>query len=113
MTTKRQYEQVTWKLSRLKDHPLQAAAFGDLPEQELEALAEDMRKNGQRQPVEALPDGTVVTGHQRVRAARMLGWAEVAVVVRADLARAGEAAVEAHLLADNLVRRHLTPLARA
>jgi ParB family chromosome partitioning protein len=87
--------------------------FGDLSDEELASLAEDMAQHGQRQPVEVLPDGTVIAGHQRVRAARLLGWSEVEVVVRADLAEQGDAAVEAALISDNLVRRHLSTLARA
>src|SRR5215510_2358776 len=81
-----------WKISRLKNHPLQKTMFGDLPDAELRALAEDMRANKQKDPVEILPDGTVLAGHQRIRAARLLGWAEVDVVIRHDLAEAGAAA---------------------
>jgi ParB/RepB/Spo0J family partition protein len=103
-------QEVKWKLAGLKDHPKQRAMFGDVAE-EIADLAADMRKNGLKVPVEVLPDGTIVCGHQRVRAARMLGWDEIDVVVRADLA--DEAAVEECFIADNLNRRHLTPLARA
>src|SRR5262245_14825067 len=91
-----------WKLARLKGHPLQAVMFGDLSDEELRALAEDMREHGQRTPVEVLPDGTVLTGHQRIRAARLLGWTEITVVVRRDLAEAGPAAQETHFINDNL-----------
>lgn len=104
---------VKWKIARLKDHPQQAAMFGDVSEGELDALAADIRAHGLRHPVEVLPDGTVVGGHQRVRAAKKLGWKEIAVVVRRDLAAAGESAVEAHFIGDNFHRRQLTPLARA
>lgn len=102
-----------WPLRKLKEHPQQQAVFGDLPDAELDALVEDMRKHGQRVPVEALPDGCIVAGHQRVRAAKRLGWTHVDVVVRHDLAKAGKAAVEEAFITDNLIRRHLTPLARA
>jgi ParB family chromosome partitioning protein len=104
---------VRWKLSCLKPHPLQAALFGDISEAELAALAADMEKRGQRQSVEVLPDGTVIAGHQRLRAAKLLGWKEVEVKVRHDLADAGDNASEAELIRDNLYRRHLNPLARA
>jgi ParB family chromosome partitioning protein len=102
-----------WKLSQLRDHPQQAAMFGDLSEEELRVLAEDMRKHGLRTPLEILPDGTVLTGHQRIRAARLLGWTEISVVVRHDLAEAGPAAQETHFINDNLLRRHSSPLGRA
>lgn len=102
-----------WKLTRLKDHPRQAEMFSDVDDAELEALAENMRNHGLRDPVEVTPDGTVIAGHQRVRAARRLGWKEIDVVVRHDLAAEGPEAVERHFVEDNFVRRQLSPLARA
>lgn len=102
-----------WKISKLKKHPLQDEYFGDVPDAELEALAADMRQRGQRQPVEILPDGTIVAGHQRVRAAKLLGWREVEVIIRDDLPEQGEAEVESELIRDNLLRRFLPGLARA
>lgn len=81
-----------WKLNRLNDHPKQALNFDDVPDKELAALAADMKRRGQRDPVEILPDGTVIAGHQRVRAAERLGWKEIDVIVRTDLAGAGNAA---------------------
>lgn len=101
------------KLSRLKPHPQQAAIFGDVPEAELDALAADMAEHGQRDPVEILPDGTIIAGHQRVRAAKKLRWKEVDVIVRHDLAAAGTEAIEAYFVTSNLIRRQLTPLGRA
>lgn len=112
MSTKKQSVR-KWKIDRLKDHPQQAAIFGDVPDEEMNALVEDMRKHGLRDPVEILPDGTIVCGHQRVRAAKVLGWKEIEVVVREDLAAAGPAAVETYFVEDNFVRRQLSPLARA
>jgi ParB-like chromosome segregation protein Spo0J len=97
----------------LKPHPKQAEFFGDLPEAQFDALVADLKKHGQRTPIDILPDGTIITGHQRVRAARRLGWEEVEVVVRHDLAEAGEDAVEELFITDNSIRRHLSPLSRA
>jgi ParB family chromosome partitioning protein len=102
-----------WAIKRLKDHPRQQEMFGNLSDAELDALAKDMAGRGQQTPVEVLPDGTIVAGHQRVLAARKLGWKTVLVVVRRDLAAAGDAAVEDHFIRDNLVRRQLTQLGRA
>src|SRR5437763_1950535 len=104
---------VRWKITKLKEHPLQEAVFGDISEEELAALAENMQEHGLREPVEILPDGTIIVGHQRVRAARKLGWKEIDVVVRHDLAAAGPAAVETHFIESNLIRRQLGTLARA
>jgi ParB/RepB/Spo0J family partition protein len=102
-----------WRLSKLKDNPEQAALFGDVSDPELHQLAELMRRDGLERPVEIRSDGTIIAGHQRVRAARLLGWKEIDVVVRTDLEAAGDAAVQAHFVTDNLVRRQLSPLARA
>lgn len=102
-----------WKLFKLKAHPQQTVMFDDLPEVELLALADDIQKNGLRHPVEILPCGTIIAGHQRVRAARYLEWTEIDVIIRRDLASKGAGAVEAHLIRDNFTRRQLSPLARA
>ena len=104
---------VKWKIHNLKEHPQQATMFGDIDESELDALTENMEKQGLRIPIEILPDGTIITGHQRVRAAKRLNWKEIAAVVRHDLAAQGEAAVETHFVEDNFERRQLSPLARA
>jgi ParB family chromosome partitioning protein len=102
-----------WTIARLKEHPKQADLFGDVTDEELKALAENMRINGLQQPIEVLPDGTIVCGYQRVRAARVLGWKRIEVVVRDDLFRAGPLAVETRLIDDNFHRRQLSPLGRA
>ena len=102
-----------WKISKLTQHPEQAAIFDDLPDKPLKPLADRMAKNGQREPVQIRPNGTIITGHQRVRAAKLLNWMEIDVVVRYDLEKEGEAAIEAHFLEDNLFGRQPTRLPRA
>jgi ParB-like chromosome segregation protein Spo0J len=54
-------------------------------QKEVKALADAMKANGQHEHVHVLPDGTIVLGHARVCSARLLGWADLAVVVRHDL----------------------------
>ncbi|HUE16722.1 MAG TPA: ParB/RepB/Spo0J family partition protein, partial [Planctomycetaceae bacterium] len=97
----------------LRPHPRQNELFPDLPEHEFQALVEDIRKNGIRNPPEILPDGTILAGHQRLRAARELGWEEINVVVRDDLRDADEATIFEEFVYDNLLRRHLTKLHQA
>jgi ParB family chromosome partitioning protein len=99
-----------WPISSLRPHPSQAKFFAPLTEVELQALADDLRANGQRQPIEILPDNSIICGHQRVAAAKLLGWDEMDVVVREDLAQADEWTVEQHLINDNLVRRQMSEL---
>jgi ParB/RepB/Spo0J family partition protein len=98
------------KLDELKPHPKQSAFFSDPTEYEIQELAAQMRDEGLLVPIEILPDGTIICGHKRAQAAKLLGWAEIAVWIRNDLAEMGEAAVELHLILDNLVRRQMGPL---
>jgi ParB/RepB/Spo0J family partition protein len=102
-----------WPLRKLKPHPKQAEMFGDVSKPDLAALAESMKKDGLRDPVEILPNGTLLDGHQRVRAAERLGWKRIDVVVRADLDAAGPDAAEAYAIESNLDRRQLSLLGRA
>lgn len=97
----------------LRPHPAQDAVFGDLPDAELQLLADDMQANGQANPIEILADGTIICGHQRVRAAKLLSWTRIECWVRDDLEAEGEAAVMDRLIADNLHRRQLSHLAIA
>jgi ParB/RepB/Spo0J family partition protein len=101
-----------WRLSKLRPHPKQAQIFGDVPEPELAALTASMRKDGLRDPVEILPDGTILAGHQRWLAAKRLGWKEIDVVVRHALADDDEAA-DTYMIDSNLLRRQLSLLGRA
>ena len=104
---------IQWKVADLRESPYQQQLFGDLPEGPLDELAADMEKHGQRDPVEILRDGTIIDGHQRRRAAVKLGWDEVAVVVRDDLAEAGDEAVQSYMLSVNLARRQMDIMAIA
>jgi ParB-like chromosome segregation protein Spo0J len=104
---------VRWRVSKLKAHPKQAIWFADVSDDELEALVQDMREHGQREPIQILPSGVLLAGHQRARAARRLRWRFLDAVIRDDLAEAGEKAQEAFLISSNLTRRHLTALGKA
>ena len=68
-----------------------------------------MKLNGQTTPIEVLPNGTLIAGHQRVRAAERLGWPEVTVWIRGDLAH-DPFAVEIRMIEDNISRRQLDML---
>ena len=111
--TKRRRRIENWPLCKLQPHPSQAAVFNDLDDEAIKALAADMEANGLIHAVEVLPDGTIVCGHQRVRAAKLLGWEEIRCWIREDLEKKGKHAVEVRLIEDNLNRRQLGPLAKA
>ena len=98
----------TRKLADLKTHPRQDSLYHAMSELELDRLAKDIERNGIREMVEVTPDGRIISGHQRVRAARRLGWKEIDVCVRNDLA--DDRAIERRLIEANRIRRQLDPL---
>jgi ParB family chromosome partitioning protein len=109
MKMKRKVEM--WPVAKLREHDRQAEVFCDLKPHEFEALVEDIRERGLQEPIEILPDGTIIAGHQRWWAVQELGHKEVSVVIRHDLADDPQAA-EAHFLLSNLARRQLDPISQ-
>ncbi len=110
MTKKQPKIIVRRPIGSLKPHAEQAELFGDVNDASLQLLADSMDKNGQNDPAEILPDGTIICGHQRVRAGKRLGWEMIDCWVREDLAKQGPAAIKARLIEDNLHRRQLSLL---
>lgn len=100
-------------LEQLKPHPLQDQYFKDLSAGEFTGLADDIKRNGLKQPIEILPNGTIIQGHQRTKVLIHLGEKEHEVRVRYDLADAKPEVIEREFLSDNLNRRQLGPVARA
>ncbi len=103
-------ETVMWSLEELLWGRFQDAHFRDLPAPEYRHLVRSMRVEGLLQPIEILPNGEIIDGHQRVRAAVELGWTEIACIVRHDLAESNEAAIEYRVIDANLNRRQLKVL---
>lgn len=99
-----------WSIDKLRESPYQSELFRELSDAEVRDLAVGFGQDGLEPTIEILPDGTIVDGHQRVRAAKLLGWTHIKVIVRHDLAAAGAAAVQLHMIAVNLNRRHMGPL---
>ena len=97
-------------LSDLNPHPQQDLLFAPPAPEEITRLADDIERNGLRQAIEVLPDGTIIRGHSRVLAAKQAGLTTIQAIIREDLEEAGEAAVLRALAEDNLNRRHLSPL---
>lgn len=64
----------------LKENPLSIAIYGD--ETDVEDLAENMKQVGQITPITIKPDGTIISGHRRYRAARQAGIILVNVEVK-------------------------------
>jgi hypothetical protein len=62
----------------------------------LDAIAKSLTEFGQRKPVVALTDGTVIAGNGTLAAARSLGWTDIAVATFED-----EQKAKAYAVADN------------
>lgn len=90
-------------------HPA-ADVFPWMPDDELRALADDVRANGLKEPVELLPDGRLLDGRNRELACRVAGVVPT-YLTRHDVTSVG--AVVALILSRNVHRRHLTPGQRA
>ncbi|MBA4190657.1 MAG: hypothetical protein C0467_21945 [Planctomycetaceae bacterium] len=104
---------VEWRLDRLKPHEFQNTVYAPRPQWQIEELAKDMAANGQNEPVEITSDGTIISGHGRVAAAKLLGWKTIRCRVRADLEAEGPDAVKRRLLEANLTRRHFGMIEQA
>lgn len=66
-------------VNELRGHPLNDAIYGDRADDELVAR---VQMHGIIHPLLVTPDGTVISGHRRLDAARRLGLSEVPVLVR-------------------------------
>lgn len=107
------------KLADLKPHPRQSKFFDNLSEAGLVDLAKSIQRNGVEQAIHILPKnraglkpGTILRGHQRVRALRKNGVERHEVTVRYDLAEATAEEIERFFLEENVNRRQLDPLAK-
>lgn len=110
----------TRRLRDLRPHPKQAYFFPDLHDEKLQALADDISRNGLQNPIEILPQNqaglpinTILRGHQRRRALELMGLKETEVKVCYHLATASDAEIEIYFIDDNDNRRHHDPLAMA
>lgn len=70
---------------------------------DIDSLAASIAENGLLHPIPVKPDGTLIAGERRLRAAQQLGWTEIPVNV-VDLG-----AVERGEFAENACRKDFTP----
>ena len=71
------------RVEDLRPNKVNGKVFGaSLSDEGIEALIEDIRRRGQRSPVEIGPDGTIHDGERRWRATKALGYTHIDVVVR-------------------------------
>lgn len=83
-----------WELSRIKPYDKNPRLNDDA----VPAVAASLKEFGFRQPIVVDPDGVIIVGHTRFKAARHLGLERVPVHVATDLT---EAQIKAYRLADN------------
>ena len=99
----------------------QAEFYADLPQQQLQALADSIRTHGLREKIQVmparnkagLPADSILDGHQRRAAFLMLGQTSTKVVVRYDLLQCDANEVEEEYLSFNADRRHMDTLSLA
>ncbi len=100
-----------WDMDKLKQHPLQDNYFLMRGGLELQELADHIKRHGLLQPIDILPDGTILSGHQRWHAIGLfVKWKNVKVRVRHDLKALGRPACEEYFLSANFQDRQKTPL---
>jgi len=103
--------QVTMRpLSSLKPWQYATELFGNLPDGEFRELVQSISEHGVLVPLIVRPDGTILCGHQRARAARQAGLREVPCI---EVDPPSEEACKLFAIDDNLKRRHLSPVERA
>jgi ParB family transcriptional regulator, chromosome partitioning protein len=106
---------VSLPVNSIKYHPKNHLYFRDLDKAMKDKLMEDMRDNGQINPIIVKKNEdityTVLAGHQRLIAARRLNWQQIKAIV----IEVSEYEAEKLLIRDNLFRRHMggMELARA
>lgn len=94
-------------MAELQYHPL-ANIFPLMEGQELDALVEDIREHGLREPIIITPDRTILDGRNRYRAC-LLSGAEP----RCHITNIPESEWASYVVSLNLKRRHLTESQRA
>ncbi len=90
-----------WPIDDVKPYPNNPRNNDDA----VEYVANSIREFGWQQPIVVDTDGTIIAGHTRLKAAKMLGMETVPVVVADNLT---PAQVNAYRLADNKVAEAAT-----
>ncbi|MCR4411290.1 MAG: ParB N-terminal domain-containing protein, partial [Thermoguttaceae bacterium] len=84
----------TWKLDRIRPY----ANNPRLNDDAVDAVAASIRQFGFRQPIVVDPEGVIIVGHTRYKAALKLGLEKVPVHVATDLT---PEQIKAYRIADN------------
>jgi ParB-like nuclease domain len=92
--------------NELHPNPLNARFFADTPDAELQSLIDNISANGIHDPLIARADNVLIAGHNRLRAAVALSLAVVPVRYLEE--KLSEHDEVQFIIADNLLRRHLS-----
>jgi ParB family transcriptional regulator, chromosome partitioning protein len=83
----------------------------------VQALAENISENGQLSPIEVLEyepgKYRLIYGAHRLEAARLLGWTEIATLIKQVSEFTDEAAIQLRTISENMMRRELSVLDRS
>lgn len=94
------------EIGKLKENPVSSKHFRDLSGDDFAKLKEDIKARGVLVPLVAMKDGTLLAGHNRLRAAREIGVEKVPVQwVEDELSRKDQ---EGFVIKDNVLRRQLS-----
>lgn len=97
-------------VSSLRPWDYCTSLFRDLPDREFQELVKSVAEHGVLVPVAVRPDGLILCGHQRVRAATAAGLSEVPCV---EVVLPGDDHYRLYAIDDNIHRRHMSPVERA
>jgi len=96
-------------IENVEIHPA-TAIFPMMEEAELKELAEDIKKNGLKTPIELAGDGRVIDGRNRIEACKLVNILTIETV---NSWLNTEEAIIRYIISLNLHRRHLTESQRA
>jgi len=74
-----------YRIEFLKVHPKNNEFFDDISGQEYEQFKTSIQNEGILTPLIVAPDMTVISGHQRLKACRELGFEMVPIIIRQDI----------------------------
>jgi ParB-like chromosome segregation protein Spo0J len=100
----------SWPIRRLKPNPRQVEFYRPLTDEQLDKLAKKCAREGMP-PIDILPDGTILDGEQRWRAAKRHKLKQVPVRIHYELEGDDQAALQ-YFLTANEDRHHHTLLQR-
>ena len=64
-------------IDKIKEHPVNKEIYGDDSEEQITELAEKIKASNWIKPIVISKNNFIISGHRRVRAARILGYSEI------------------------------------